>query len=214
MTDSASDCRELSPEELAVVAGYGVQKTYAKNTILVSEGDSTDAFYVLQEGQVKVFVSDERGKEVLLNVQGPGSYFGEIAIIDRAPRSASVMTVEPCRMAVVSRPEFMRCIEEHPSFALGLIRCLAGRVRALTDQVKGLALHDVYGRIVHTLTSLAEEQDGVRVVHQRLTHQDIANRVGASREMVSKILKDLRTGGYIRVQDRKLVLCKPLPANW
>jgi CRP/FNR family transcriptional regulator, cyclic AMP receptor protein len=214
MTSNGAVFHELGQEELSLVVGYGTQRAYAKHTIVVSEGDRSDMFYVLLEGQVKVFVSDERGKEVLLNIQGPGSYFGEIAIIDEAPRSASVMTLEPCRVAVVSRQEFARCIAEHPAFTMGLIRCLVGRVRALTDQVKDLALQDVYGRIARTLSSLAVEQDGARVIPQRLTHQDIANRVGASREMVSRILKDLGTGGYIRVENRKIVLCRPLPANW
>lgn len=199
---------------MRLVASYGVRRSYSKNTILVNEGDPSEMFYIILTGKVKVYLSDEKGKEVLLNMGGPGEYFGELAIIDDAPRSASVMTLEPCQMAVVSKAGFERCLAEHPGFALGLIRTLVKRVRSLTDQVKGLALLDVYGRVAHTLLNLATEQQGELVIEQRLTHQEIANMVGASREMVSRILKDLSTGGYIRIEDRKMVIPRQLPASW
>lgn len=214
MSSSNVSFPKINQEELAIVASYGTSRTYAKNTILVSEGDPSEMFYLILKGQVKVFISDEKGKELLLNLQGPGEYFGEIAIIDKAPRSASVMTMEACEIAVVSKQGFERCIAEHPELAMVLIRNLVKCVRSLTDQVKGLALLDVYGRIAHTLTGLAKEQLGEQVIEQRLTHQDIANMVGASREMVSRILKDLSTGGYIRIEDRKIIIAKPFPASW
>jgi len=205
---------KLVQQELEIVASYGANRTYAKNTILVSEGDPSEMFYLILKGQVKVFISDEKGKEVLLSILGPGEYFGEIAIIDNAPRSASVMTTEACQIAVVAKQGFERCLAEHPELAMGLIRNLVKCVRSLTEQVKGLALLDVYGRIAQTLTSLAKEQQDELVIEQRLTHQDIANMVGASREMVSRILKDLSTGGYIRIEDRKIIIAKQLPAKW
>ena len=214
MTSGNQFFPELSQEDMRLVAGYGVNRSYAKNTILVNEGDPSEMFYIILSGKVKVYLSDEKGKEVLLNMAGPGEYFGELAIIDDAPRSASVMTMESCQMAVVSRAGFERCLAEHPGFAMGLIRTLVKRVRSLTDQVKGLALLDVYGRVAHTLLNLATEQQGELVIEQRLTHQEIANMVGASREMVSRILKDLSTGGYIRIEDRKMVIPRQLPASW
>ena len=214
MTSSNAFFPRISQEELELVASYGASRTYAKNTILVSEGDPSEMFYLILKGQVKVFISDEKGKEVLLNLQGPGEYFGEIAIIDQAPRSASVMTIEACQIAVVSKQGFERCLADHPGLAMGLIRNLVKCVRSLTEQVKGLALLDVYGRIAHTLNSLAKEQNGELVIEQRLTHQDIANMVGASREMVSRILKDLSTGGYIRIDDKKIIIAKQLPTSW
>lgn len=214
MTSGNQFFPELSQEDMQLVAGYGVSRSYSKNTILVNEGDQSEMFYIILTGKVKVYVSDEKGKEVLLNMAGPGEYFGELAIIDDAPRSASVMTLEACQMAVVSRAQFERCLAEHPGFAMGLIRTLVKRVRSLTDQVKGLALLDVYGRVAHTLLNLATEQQGKLVIEQRLTHQEIANMVGASREMVSRILKDLSTGGYIRIEDKKMVIPRQLPASW
>lgn len=214
MTSSETFFPKLSQEELAIIASYGASRTYAKNTILVSEGDPSEMFYLIQKGQVKVFISDDQGKEVLLNLQGPGEYFGELSIIDKAPRSASVMTFEACQIAVVSKQGFERCLAEHPELAWGLIRSLVQHVRSLTDQIKGLALLDVYGRIANTLTGLAKEQHGQLIIEQRLTHQDIANMVGASREMVSRILKDLSTGGYIQIENKKIIIAKPFPASW
>ena len=214
MTSSETFFPKLSHEELEIIANYGASRTYPKNTILVSEGDPSEMFYLIQKGQVKVFISDDKGKEVILNLQGPGEYFGEIAIIDKAPRSASVMTNEACQIAVVTKQGFERCLAEHPELAMGLIRNLVKYVRSLTDQVKGMALLDVYGRIAQTLTNLGKEQNGQRVIEQRLTHQDIANMVGASREMVSRILKDLNTGGYIRIEDKQIIIAKQFPVNW
>jgi CRP/FNR family cyclic AMP-dependent transcriptional regulator len=205
---------ELSQDDLRFVADYGVSRTYAKNTILVSEGDPSDLFYIILSGKVKVYLSDEKGKEVLLNIQGPGEYFGELALIDEAPRSASIMTLESCQMAVVSRAGFERCLEEHPSFALGLIRILVRRIRSLTEQVRGLALLDVYGRVANSLLHMATEQEGKLVIDQRLTQQEIANMVGASREMVSRIMKDLSTGGYIRIEDKRIVISRKFPTSW
>jgi len=213
MTSEDSSFPRLSQEQLTLVSSYGVIRKYAKNTILVSEGDPSELFYLILKGQVKAFVSDDNGKEVLLNIQGPGEYFGEIAIIDTAPRSASIMTLEPCQMAVVAKGEFERCLAEHPDIALGMIRSLVKRIRTLTDQVKGLALLDVYGRIAHTLSGMACEQNGQLIIEQRLTHQDIANMVGASREMVSRIMKELQTDGYLRIEDRQIILAKKLPGS-
>jgi len=213
MTSEESSFPKLSPEQLKLVSSYGVIRKYAKNTILVSEGDPSEMFYLILKGQVKAFVSDEKGKEVLLNIQGPGEYFGEIAIIDAAPRSASIMTLEPCQMTVVSKGEFERSLAEHPDIALGLIRNLVKRIRTLTEQVKGLALLDVYGRIAHTLNSLASEHNGQLVIEQRITHQDIANMVGSSREMVSRTMKELQTDGYLRIEDRQIIIAKKLPGS-
>lgn len=214
MTSSEAFFPKLSQEEVGIIASYGASRTYAKNTILVSEGDPSETFYLIQKGQVKVFISDDKGKEVLLNLQGPGEYFGEIAIIDKAPRSASVMTNETCQIAMVTKQGFERCLAEHPELAMGLARNLVKYVRSLTEQVKGMALLDVYGRIAQTLTNLGKEQNGQLVIEQRLTHQDIANMVGASREMVSRILKDLNTGGYIRIEDKQIIITKQFPVSW
>ena len=126
------------------------------------------------------------------------------------------MTLEPSRLSIISRADFQAALREHPGMAFNLIRLLAGRVRTLTGSVKSLALMDVYGRVARTLLDLAQEEDaeGNRVINQRLTHQEIANMVGASREMVSRIFKDLTTGGYITVGKASITINERLPRRW
>lgn len=206
---------ELTPDSLNRVAEHGTVRNYPKNTVMIHEGDRSDSLYVILSGKVKVYSSDEDGKEVILNIQGPGECFGELALIDAAPRSASVMTMEPSRISVISRADFERCLAENSGIALELIRSLAQRVRSLTESVKSLALLDVYGRVARTLLDMASEEGGGQlVVRQRLTHQDIANMVGASREMVSRIMKDLVNGGYIHVKDKVITIQGKLPPGW
>jgi len=175
--------------------------------------DSADGLFIMLEGRVKVFVSDAQGHEVILGTHGPGEYFGEMSL-DTGPRSASVITLEPCQLLVVPKDAFREFIEDHPAFAFSLIGKLIARVRTLTENVKSLALMDVYGRIARLLLELADEREGVLVIAERLTQQEIANRVGASREMVSRIMKDLTTGGYITQSREGIVLHRRPPLNW
>lgn len=205
---------DFSSDDIDFIASHGVIKAFPKYSIVLTEGDESDFICVILEGLVKVYASDENGKEVILNIQGPGEYFGELALIDKVPRSASVMTIKPSRLVFVSRSDFEACLTENPALALKLIRALTKRVRSLTEIVKNLALQDVYGRITRILPKLAEEKDGLLVIDQRLTHQDIANMVGASREMVSRILKDLNTGGYIQIKNKIITITGKLPRAW
>jgi CRP/FNR family cyclic AMP-dependent transcriptional regulator len=203
----------LSDADLKAVGSQGVAHSYPKNTVIVTEGDKTDSLYVILEGRVKAFVSDGEGHDMLLSTQGPGEYFGEM-VLDEGPRSASIMTLEPSRFLVVPKSEFREFLAKNPAFALSLIEKLIGRARALTDSVKSLALMDVYGRVARLLLELAEEVDGGLVIPQRLTQQDIASRVGASREMVSRILKDLSIGGYLTQSHTSIVLHRKPPERW
>lgn len=205
---------ELAPADIQLIASHGVARRYPKGSVLINEGDESDSLYVILEGKVRVYLSDDSGKEVILRTQGSGEYFGELAIIDSAPRSASVITVETTRVSVVTRAAFEQCMREHEDLALQLIRSLATRVRSLTENVRNLALLDVYGRVARTLLSLARDQDGEQVISQRLTHQELANMVGASREMVSRIMKDLTEGGYIVIQDRRIHIPRKLPTHY
>ena len=203
----------LSAADLAAVGLHGVARSYPKNAIVVSEGDKTDSLYIILEGRVKAFVSDGEGHEMILSTQGPGEYFGEM-VLDEGPRSASIVTLEVSRFLVVQKSEFRQFVVSNPAFAFSLIEKLIGRARALTASVKSLALMDVYGRVARLLLDLAEDGEGGLVIPQRLTQQDIASRVGASREMVSRILKDLSTGGYLTQSSAGIVLHRKPPENW
>ena len=203
----------LSVIDLRDFAQHAVTRTFPKNTVVVSEGDQTDSLYIIVSGRVKVYVSDEKGKEIVLSESGPGEYFGEM-VLDEGPRSASVMTIEPTQFLVVPKEDFKEFVAKSPEFALHLIRKLIRRVRALTNDVKSLALMDVYGRVARMLLDLATERDGTLVIENRPTQQEMANRVGASREMVNKILRDLTEGGYIAIEPDLITIARTLPAAW
>jgi CRP/FNR family cyclic AMP-dependent transcriptional regulator len=204
---------ELSEPEIASLADAAIARTFPKNTIVVTEGERSDSLYVILSGRVKVFVSDEDGRDLVLNVMGPGEYFGELAL-DEGPRSASVATLEQSRMAVIPNDVLKAFLAAHPGAALPLIRVLIGRVRRSTDSLKNLAMLDVYGRVAKLLLELAREVDGKLVIEERLTQQDIGERVGASREMVSRILKDLAAGGYVSTEGGKFVIHRRPPRGW
>lgn len=202
----------LPQQELDALATRGA-KSFPKNAVVVNEGDETDSLYIILSGRVEFFVSDDEGKHFVLGAAGPGEYFGEIALAG-GPRSASVMTREPCRFVIIPKAEMKTFVAHYPEVALHIICTLSRRARALTDNAKGLALLDVYGRVTKALLDLAVEEDGKLVIPGKLTHQDIANRVGASREMISRILKDLSVGGYIEQTGRSIIVHKKPPSNW
>jgi len=203
----------LSNESLSEIEHHGSVKSFKKNTIIINQEDETDSLYVILSGRVKVFLSGEDGREAVLNHQGPGEYFGEMSLIDRQPRAASVITVEPSRLMIISRSDFMHCLASNPEIALNLIKPMTSRIRMLAQNVSNLALLDVYGRVARTLLQHASEEEGV-LKTGKLTQQDIADMVGASRAMVSRILKDLRTGGYIDIDKKRIIIHQKLPSHW
>ena len=203
----------LSEQDLNALSLHAVTRTFPKNTVVLSEGDKTDTLYIIVSGKVKVFLANEEGKEIVLDTQGPGEYFGEMAL-DEGPRSASVMTLEPCRFQLIPKGDVLELLQNHPAFAMHLIRKLIQRGRVLTEHVKSLALQNVYERFSKLLNELAVNHDGKRIVQDKLSQQDMANRIGASREMINRIIKDLTTGGYISVEAQRIVIHKALPADW
>jgi CRP/FNR family cyclic AMP-dependent transcriptional regulator len=213
--DAASDdlFAPLAPETLRAIAASGVVRQFPKNAVLINEGEHGDSLFIVLSGKVKVYASNEAGKEIIIDFHGPGEYVGEMSL-DGSPRSASVMTVEPTTCAVVGRAHFRDFILDHPDFALHLIEMLIRRVRHTTESVKSLALSDVYGRLVRLLLSLAVERDGRLVVPEKLTQQDIAERVGASRDMISRLMKDLVGGGYLAIEDRTITILRKPPPGW
>jgi len=204
----------LSSDDLNALESYANQKSYRKNTIIISKGDESHALFVLVSGKVRIFASDEEGKEIVLNfLDQPGSYLGELALIGDTERTASAITVQDSKLLVLSKQDFIRAVKENPEIAFTLIKDLAARVRLLTDKVSSLALDDVYGRVTAVLREQAKEEDG-RLITGRLTQQDIADMVGASREMISRIFKDLKAGGYMDIENKRIVLQKTLPTRW
>jgi CRP/FNR family cyclic AMP-dependent transcriptional regulator len=204
----------LFPESFVqALVARGTARSFPKGAIIVHEGEHSDSLYVILSGTVKVYLADDSGKELMLNTQGPGEYFGEM-ILDDGPRSASVMTLEPCRMAVVSREQFRQVLAEDVDGTVALVRSLIHRVRELTKTAGTLGLLDVYGRVVKLLTDLAVPVDGRMTIPYKLTQQDIASRIGCGREMVSRISKDLKAGGYLSNDDGHIVILKKPPKAW
>ena len=205
---------EALPEPLlSQISQRAVTRTFPKNAIIVTEGDESDSLYLLLVGRAKVYIADDKGHEIQLNQLGPGEYFGEIAM-DGGPRSATVMALESCRCAVVRRGDLGAFMADYPEFALHVMRKLAHRVRELTGSVRDLAFVDVYGRVARLLLELGVERDGRFVIEEKLTHKDIAQRVGASREMISRIFSDLVEGGYLLKDEGRLILTRRPPPRW
>ena len=214
MLDQIPLFSDLDTAELELLSTKMVTRKYPRNTVVINEGDQSDSLYVIRSGSVKVFLGNDEGREIILNVQRAGEYFGELALIDSGPRSASVMTQEKTALSIISRADFEEFLRQHPPANAKIMRGLVKRLRALTDNVRSLALMDVYGRVARLLIKLSQPEGEVRVIRDALTQQDIADRVGASREMVSRILKDLREGGYIEIHDRHITLQERLPHGW
>lgn len=214
MSDTDSLIAAISDPMVREIAQRGRIRSFAKNTVVINEGDQGDSIFVILSGRVKVYVSDTEGREMVLDLYGPGEYVGEMSL-DGQPRSASVITLEPTQCSVVTRDSLREAISNNPDVALSLITRLIDRARIATDSVKNLALMDVYGRVAHLLLGLAKAQpDGSMVVQERMTQQDIAERVGASRDMISRIFKDLTVGGYVSVTDRVITLHRKPPQRW
>jgi CRP/FNR family cyclic AMP-dependent transcriptional regulator len=205
----------LSAVELEALVSSSSSRSFPKNTVVIHENDPADSLFIIETGRVKVYCSDKNGKEFIMNTQSEGDYFGELALLDDSSRSASVRTVEKSSFCIIYKDDFTQVLQDHPNIALKLIGNLAARVRKLTADVKSLALQDVYGRVANVLMDLAEERgDGTLLIPEKLTQQDIADRVGASREMVARILKDLTIGDYIRFEGRHIIINSRLPAKY
>ena len=202
-------------DELEALTRHFVQRQYAKNSIIINECDETNSLYIILSGRVKIYLNDDTGKEIILDTQSKGDYFGEVSLFDDCPRSASVMTLENSSFAVLSKQNFLHALRDKPELALSIIRGLTLRLRGGNDSVRCLALMDVYGRVVHTLMDLSVEQEkDRRVIEEALTYDDLANRVGASSKMVSRIMNDLKKGGYIRKESKKIIIERNLPSAW
>ena len=196
----------FTDQQIKTLLSYVQHRSYARNVYVMQAGDETDSIYVLLSGKAKVLINDEQGHEVILGYMGAQDFFGEMGILDDQPRSASVYTLEACEMLRLSKDGFMSCLKENTEVAMLVIRNLVRRLRAADRKIESLALVDVSGRVARILLDIAEEIDGRLMVQSTPAKQDIARQIGASREMVSRVVKDLEQRGLIRAERRSMVI--------
>ena len=193
-------------DQLRMLMSMVSRRAAPRGTVVVTEGDRTDFLYVVISGRLKVMMGEANGKEVILGILGPGEFFGEMGLIDDGPRSASVVAIEPCELLLLTRRDFKRCMAESYETAMAVMRVLVRRLRAADRKIASLAMLDVYGRVARLLLDMSEDVGGQRVVTKRLPKQDIAKMIGASREMVSMVMRDLELSGYFEVRGSTIVL--------
>jgi CRP/FNR family transcriptional regulator, cyclic AMP receptor protein len=196
---------ELAPADLERVAEISRERVYPRNSVILFEDDPGDALYVVAQGQVKVVLIGEDGREVILSVLGEGEFFGEMALIDDEPRSAHVIAMNDSTLLVIRREDFQGILRQQPSIALALLRALSRRLRRVDEKVGSLVLLDVNGRVAQLLLDLAEEA-GSEHITRRLTHHTIAQMIGSSRETVSRTMREFVEKGHIEVSRREIVI--------
>jgi len=205
----------LTDDDLNLISNITKTRVFKKNTQIFSKGDENFAMYILKEGSVDVFILTESGKELILSTLGAGDYFGELSLLDEAPISANITTIMDCSVITIHKVDFFQIMKRNPNILFNVVSHLCSKVRTLTDKVEGFALLDVYNRFSLLLDDLSVESDnGERVLKRSLTHKNIALRIGSSREMVTRILKDLENGGYISIENKVITLKKKLPSAW
>jgi CRP-like cAMP-binding protein len=193
----------LPEDELERFAELTRERSYPKGSVILFQDDPGDSLFVLRAGRVKVVLIGEDGREVILGVLEPGAHFGELALIDDQPRSAHVIAMEDAQLLVLRREDFKRRVEANPTVAWALLTELSRRLRRADVKIGGLVLLDVPGRIARLLLDLADET-GSEQIEKPLTHQTIAQMIGASRETVSRAMKEFQDAGLIRVERRRI----------
>lgn len=196
----------LPEAQLEQIARMAISRKVPRNKTIVHAGDSTGSLYVIAKGSAKVLNRDVEGNEVILSLLGTGECFGEMGLIDGSPRSADVLANEECDLLEISKSEFKKALAENVDLGLNIMKSLALRLREANRKIESLALMDVYGRVAKLLLDLSEKEGSLRVIRRKVTKQDMAKMVGASREMVSRVMKDLESSHYIRIEAGRIVL--------
>jgi CRP/FNR family transcriptional regulator, cyclic AMP receptor protein len=196
----------LTENQLEVLTSVVSRKGFPRGTTIIAAGDMTDSLYVIISGRLKVMMTDDDGGEVILAILSANEFFGEMGLLDDAPRSASVVAIEPCELLSLSKKDFKKCMAENFEMTMTVMRGIVKRLREADKKIGSLALMDVYGRVARLLLEMSETIDGQKVVTKKLAKQDIAKMIGASREMVSRVMKDLQTGGFIEVKGGSIFL--------
>src|ERR1035437_1806569 len=189
----------LSAVQLEQIWRMAVRRKVVRNTTIVHVGDSTDSLFIIVNGSAKVLNRDAEGHEVILSLLGAGECFGEMGLIDGSPRSADVVSNESCELLVITKTDFKKALAENVDLCLNIMKSLVLRLREANRKIESLALMDVYGRVAKLLLDLSEVENGLRVIRRKVTKQDMAKMVGASREMVSRVMRDLEGSGYIQI---------------
>jgi CRP/FNR family cyclic AMP-dependent transcriptional regulator len=198
-------------DQLRALATMVTRRHAPRGTVIMRAGDPTDSLYIVMSGRLKVMMGEADGKEVILSILGPGEFFGEMGLIDDNPRSATVTAIEGCELLAVSKRAFKKCLGENLALAMAVMRVLVQRLRAADRKIGSLAMLDVYGRVARLLLDMSENVNGEKIVTRRLSKQDIARMIGASREMVSRVMKDLEMSGYFEVRGSTIVLRDTIP---
>jgi len=201
---------ELSDEDITSLARLASRKRYPKDTVVFFENEEGDFFFTILEGRIKLTILGDDGREVILSVLGPGDFFGEMALLDNEPRSATAIAVEESELLSLHRSDFQSVLNDNKSITSALIRVLSARLRRANHQISTLALLDVYGRVARVIVDTARDEgkrlkDG-RIAFRRATHQEIANRIGTTRETVTRMLKDLERQGLIHIDGKEVVV--------
>jgi CRP/FNR family cyclic AMP-dependent transcriptional regulator len=191
----------LTGEQAQAIAEGVVKRRYRRGEVIVEQGTKSNSLFILLTGRARVVTADARGREVILAVLQPGDYLGEMSLIDNEPHSATVRAEVQCDALVLGRSEFARCLPENSSLSYAIMRGLVSRLRAADRQIESLALLDVYGRVARALLDMAEDGAEYKLIRNKVSRQDLAKVVGASREMVSRVMKDLEERGFIKTQE-------------
>ena len=202
----------LNAEELEALAQMTITRTFSKDNVIILAEEEGDALFIIHTGQVKVSIVSEDGREVILSMLGGGAVFGELSLLDGKPRAANVIATEDTNLVMLRRQDFLQLVYKVPQIPIALLAELASRLRRTDRQIEGLALLDVTSRISETLLQLASDrgvatETGV-LIHNRPTHQELANMSGTTRETVSRVLKRLEGQGYISCSGRKIAILR------
>jgi CRP/FNR family cyclic AMP-dependent transcriptional regulator len=198
----------LTVEQAQAIADSVVKRRFRRGELVVEQARKSNALFILLNGRARVLTSDSRGREVILAVLEAGDYVGEMSLIDNESHSATVRCEVQTDMLILGRADFARCLPENSTLSYAILRGLVRRLRHADRQIESLALLDVYGRVARTLLEMAEEVDGIKIIRNKVSRQDMAKVVGASREMVSRVMKDLEERGVIETQENGSVVLK------
>ncbi|MDI3383118.1 Crp/Fnr family transcriptional regulator [Xenophilus aerolatus] len=199
----------LTPSQSASIADAIVKKRFKRSEVVVEQGKKSDALYIILTGRARVMSADSRGREVILASLQPGDYIGEMSLIDDEPHSATVRTEVQTDVLMLGREAFSRCLPENSSMSYNIMRGLVQRLRHADRKIESLALMDVYGRVARSLLEFAvDDGAGNLKVREKISRQDLAKMVGASREMVSRVMKDLEERGFVQTQDDGSMIVK------